>query len=236
MSAGLQLATLRYNSALPEHSWLRQIMDMFNVEVSQMSIIHQTIEKKYKKNSSLFLFAKDYPIQGYTPLTNIMEMHLHLWDCSVDYRPRFYDYRAVLGINTFMVSTTLSSTNHGCTVRFVAEDGTLSIAPQTQTGEFKFKNENKITSLPSSELVCVFEFALLEISLRESEKVTEFAPKYDARAAMNGTHLRVCSDSCKALGNLIAYIASEGDLAATKEQDDDESVDSVSRTIQANVL
>lgn len=35
MSAGLELATLRYNSALPEHSWLRQIMDMFNVEVSQ---------------------------------------------------------------------------------------------------------------------------------------------------------------------------------------------------------
>lgn len=170
--------------------------------------------------------SQDYPIQGYTPLTNIMEMHLHLWDCSVDYRPRFYDYRAILGINTFMLSTTLSSTNNGCTVRFVAEDGTLSIAPQPQAGEFKFKNENKITSLPSSELVCVFEFALLEISLRESEKVTEFAPKYDARAAMNGTHLRVCADSCKALGNLIAYIAAEGDLAPAKEQDD-ETVDPV---------
>lgn len=24
---------MRYNSTLPEHSWLRQIMDMFNVEV-----------------------------------------------------------------------------------------------------------------------------------------------------------------------------------------------------------
>lgn len=34
VSAGFQLATLRYNSSLPEHSWLRQIMDMFNVEVS----------------------------------------------------------------------------------------------------------------------------------------------------------------------------------------------------------
>lgn len=37
VSAGLQLATLRYNSALPEHSWLRQIMDLFNVEVNQLS-------------------------------------------------------------------------------------------------------------------------------------------------------------------------------------------------------
>lgn len=34
VSAGIQLATLRYNSSLPEHSWLRQIMDLFNVEVN----------------------------------------------------------------------------------------------------------------------------------------------------------------------------------------------------------
>lgn len=146
-------------------------------------------------------------------------MHLHLWDCSVDYRPRFFDYRAILAINTFMISTTLSSTNHGCTVRFVAEDGTISIAPHTPPGEFKFKNENKISSLPSSELVCVFEFALFEISLRECDKGTEFAPKNDGRAAMNGAHLRVCSDSCMALGNLCAYMAGEGDLAPLREID-----------------
>lgn len=171
---------------------------------------------------------EDYPIQGYTPLTNITEMHLHLWDCSVDYRPRFFDYRAILAINTFMISTTLASTSLGCTVRFVAEDGTLSIARQTPPGEFKHKNENRITSLPSSDLVCVFEFALLEISLRESEKATEFTPKYDARAAMNGAHLRVCSDSCQALGNLIAYIAAEGDIASKDNLEEMNEKDSVS--------
>lgn len=144
-------------------------------------------------------------------------MHLHLWNCSVDYRPRFFDYRAILAINTFMISTTLSSTNLGCTVRFVAEDGTISIAPHTPSGEFKFRNENKISSLPNSELVCVFEFALFEISLRECDKVTELAPKNDGRAAMNGAHLRVCSDSCMALGNLCAYMAAEGDLAPLRE-------------------
>lgn len=36
VSAGLEMATLRYNSTLPEHSWLRQIMDMFNVEVNAL--------------------------------------------------------------------------------------------------------------------------------------------------------------------------------------------------------
>lgn len=137
----------------------------------------------------------------------------------MDYRPRFFNYRAILSINTFMISTTLSSTNLGCTVRFVAEDGTISIAPHTPPGEFKFKNENKISSLPSSNLVCVFEFALFEISLREYDKVTEFAPKNDGRAAMNGAHLRVCSDSCMALGNLCAYMAAEGDLAPLQESE-----------------
>lgn len=202
VSAGIQLATLRYNSSSAEHSWLFQLMDMFNVE--------------------------DYPIHGYSPLTNITEMHLHLWDCSVEYRPRFFDYRAILAINTFMISTTLASTSLGCTVRFVAEDGTLSIAKQTAPGEFKMKNENKITSFPADELVCVFEFALLEISLRETEKATEFAPKYDARAAMNGAHLRVCADSGQALGNLIAYIASEGDLTSTQNMEESMCNDTVS--------
>lgn len=211
VSAGIQLATLRYNSTTAEHSWLHQIMDMFNVE--------------------------DYPIQGYTPLTNITEMHLHLWDCSVDYRPRFYDYRAILGVNTFMISTTMASASTGCTVRFVAEDGTLAIAPQTAPGEYKFKNENRVSALASDELVCVFEFALLEISLRESDKVTEFAPKYDVRAAMNGTHLRVCSDSCMALGNLIAYMAAEGDLAPKCDGDAEESRSlTTSREMSADLL
>lgn len=136
-----------------------------------------------------------------------------------------------------MISTTLSSSSNGCTVRFVAEDGSLCIAPQTPIGEYKFKNENKITSLPSADLVCVFEFALLEISLRENEKATEFAPKYDARAAMNGANLRVCADSCLALGNLIAYLAAEGDLAHKKENEmDEEEQLMTSRDLDADLL
>lgn len=43
VSAGVQLATLRYNSALPEHSWLRHIMDMFNVEVKSL-ILHNIVD------------------------------------------------------------------------------------------------------------------------------------------------------------------------------------------------
>lgn len=211
VSAGIQMATLRYNSALPEHSWLHQIMDVFNVV--------------------------DYPIHGYTPLNNVTEMHLHLWECSVDYRPRYYDYRAVVTVNNFTISSNLSTASSGCTVRFIAEDGTLSIAPQTAVGEYKLKNENKITVIPSTDLVCVFEFALLEISLRENEKATEHSPKFDARGAMNGAHLRVCSDSCLALGNLFAYLAAEGDLPRNFESEDSDSDQLMSsRELDADLL
>lgn len=122
-------------------------------------------------------------------------------------------------------------------MRFIAEDGTLSIAPQNAIGEHKLKNENKITVLPSNDLVCVFEFALLEISLRENEKATDHAPKFDARGAMNGAHLRVCSDSCLALGNLFAYIATEGDLPRGFDKEDDEGDQLItSREMEADLL
>lgn len=139
------------------------------------------------------------------------------------YRPRFFDYRAVVTLNNLTISSNLSTASSGCTVRFIAEDGTLCVAPQTAVGEYKFKNENKITVLPSSELVCIFEFALVEISLRENEKATEIAPRFDARGAMNGAHLRVCADSCLALGNLFAYLAAEGDLPRKYESDEEDS-------------
>lgn len=211
VSAGIQLATLRYNSALPEHTWLHQLMDMFNVV--------------------------DYPIHGYTPLNNVTEMHLHLWECAVDYRPRFYDYRAVATLNSFTISSNLSTASSGCTVRFIVEDATLSIAPQTAAGEHKLKNENKITVLPSNDLVCVFEFALLEISLRENEKPSEHSPKFDARGAMNGAHLRVCSDSCLALGNLFGYIATDGDLPRNFDNEDSDSDPLItSRELDADLL
>ena len=43
-------------------------------------------------------------------------------------------------------------------------------------------------------------------------------PKMDLRASNNIVHLRTCSDSCAALGELIVYIANYGDLAESEEE------------------
>ncbi|KAL7049279.1 hypothetical protein ACKWTF_003650 [Chironomus riparius] len=195
VSVGIQNATLRYFSSLTEHLWLTQIMDFFDV--------------------------KEDIVQGYTPYTNLTELHLHLWNSCIDYRPKRYPFRAIANIGTLMISSNIATGSVGCTLRFVAEDGTLSLAPQVL--EEKQQDCNKITSLPHTELVCVMELGLFEISLKLSDKVTPLSPKYDLRAAIKDVHLRTCSDSGKALLEFISYLASEGDLYEEIHYDDDQS-------------
>lgn len=202
VAAGIQSATLRHNLALPQHTWLTQLLDMFDVE--------------------------DYPVQGYVPYGVVTELHLHLWDCAIDYRPLHFPYRAVATLGTFMISSNIAAASTGCTLRFIAEDCTLSLAPQIPLGNTKNRSENKITALPSSELICIVDLGLFEISLRLNDKPTPSFPKFDLRASINDVHLRTCSDSGNAFAQFIAYLAAEGDLDDVK---DDLSEDEQSLTM-----
>ncbi|XP_049531977.1 autophagy-related protein 2 homolog B [Anopheles darlingi] len=203
MAAGIQLTTLRHHSTLPAHAWLTQLLDMLDVE--------------------------DYPVAGYTPLGVVTEMHLHLWDCAIDYRPLYFPYRAIITIGSFMISSNITTASSGLTLNFIAEDVTLSLAPQLLTaGKVEVTSSSssssstsssghlgsssKITVLPSAELVCVVEVGLFEISLMLNERVTIKFPKFDLRTAINDVHVRTCADSARALAQLIGYLAAEGDL------------------------
>lgn len=197
ISVGVQLATIKYNSTLPEHLWLTQLIDMFDI--------------------------KEDIVAGYTPSTNLTEFHLHLWDCAVDYRPLHYPFRAVATVGTFMVSSNIATGSIGCTLRFVAEDASLCLAPHNIFAANDKPDDNKITALPSNELICVAELGLFEISLRLNEKVTPLSPKYDLRAAIKDIHIRTCADSGKALLEFISYLASEGDLVDDQDIDDAQS-------------
>lgn len=115
------------------------------------------------------------------------------------------------------MSSNISTASSGCTLRFVAEDSTLSLAPYKPPGDSKTKTENQPTVLPSSDLVCVVDVDLLEISLRLSEKPSTAFPKLDLRASINGAHLRTCYDSASALAQLITYLATDGDLTKPNE-------------------
>ena len=193
VSVGVQMATLKHNTTLPEHLWLTQLMDMFDI--------------------------KEDIVPGYNPYTNLTEFHLHLWDCAIDYRPLHYPFRAIATLGTFMISSNIATGSVGCTLRFVAEDAALCLAPQDLVLNEKTE-DNKITSLPSNDLICVAELGLFEISLKLNDKVTPLSPKFDLRAAIKDVHIRTCSDSGKALLEFISYLATEGDLTEEIEEDD----------------
>ncbi|XP_053671919.1 autophagy-related protein 2 homolog A [Anopheles nili] len=204
LAAGIQLTTLRHHSTLQQHAWLTQLLDMVDVV--------------------------DYPVQGYTPLGVVTEMHLHLWDCAIDYRPLYFPYRAVITVGSFMISSNIT-TSSSLTLNFIAEDVTLSLAPQqlagtsssgkdtSSSGGLGVSNSSKITVLPSNELVCVVEVGLFEISLMLNERVTVKFPKFDLRTAINDVHVRTCADSARALAQLIGYLAAEGDLLLPEGDD-----------------
>ena len=197
LSVGVQMATLKHNSTLSEHLWLTQLIEMFDL--------------------------KDELVPGYTPYTNLTEFHVHLWDCSVDYRPLHYPFRAIATIGTFSISSNIATGSIGCTLRFVAEDASLCLAPHDIDIIDEKLEDNKISALPSTELICVAELGLFEISLRLNEKVTPISPKYDLRAAIKDVHIRTCSDSGKALLEFISYLASEGDLVDEQDVEDTQS-------------
>lgn len=194
ITAGIQKATLRHNPALSQHTWLNQLID--------------------------FLDVIDYPIEGYKPFGIVTEIQVHLWDCAIDYRPKNLPLRSVIEIGSFMMSSNIVSTVPGCTLRFIAEECILSLAPYDPKTN---KQENKITALPASNLVPVFDFGLLDISLRLNEKASERSPKLDLRTSIQDVHIRTCFDSGRALASLISYVAGDGDLMTQNDDDDDMS-------------
>lgn len=201
IAAGVQLTTLRHHTTLPQHSWLTQLRDMFDVV--------------------------DYPVSGYKPPTVATEMSFHLWDCAIDYRPLYFPYRVVISIGTNMISSSMTIDNDGINLKFITEDAAVCLAPhnvlpldvkhekehRSRSSSFNYpSDDNKVTALPSNELVCLVEVGLFEISLQLHEKATTSTPKFDLRATITDTHLRTCADSGQAFAQLMSYLAAEGDL------------------------
>ncbi|KYN22683.1 Autophagy-related protein 2 like protein A [Trachymyrmex cornetzi] len=88
------------------------------------------------------------------------------------------------------------------TLRFIAEDVALFISD---------KLREKLVNL-KRDYVCVMNFGLFELSLRLNERMYGGVPRVDLRASNNVLHVRTCSDSGRALMQLLTYIANDGDL------------------------
>ncbi|KAI4468676.1 autophagy-related 2 isoform a [Holotrichia oblita] len=183
VAVGLNKATLKHRMCLGPNSWITQLIDFFNVV--------------------------DYAIPGYNAKDVLTELHVHLWDCAIDYRPLYLPLRAIVTLGNFSMSSHLSAQANTSTLRFIAEECDLFLSE-------KAPSRNGIPSSAPVDLkrdyVNVIELGLFELSLRTNDKKTGINPHIDLRASNNILHIRTCADSGRALMQLITYFASDGDL------------------------
>ncbi|XP_008558251.1 autophagy-related protein 2 homolog B [Microplitis demolitor] len=175
VAVGIRNATLRHRMCSAQTSWFTQLTDCLDVI--------------------------DHPVAGYSPPGVLTELHLHLWNCAVDYRPLFLPLRSMITLGSFSVSSNIAAKTNTSTLRFIAEDVALFLSE-------KLGNHVDL----KRDYVGVMDLGLFELSLRLNEKMYGGAPRVDLRASNNVLHVRTCADSGRALMQLLTYFASDGDL------------------------
>ncbi|CAB3245611.1 unnamed protein product [Arctia plantaginis] len=190
IALGIEQATLRYRGD-KGIAWLTQLMDVIDVI--------------------------DYPVQGYTPSTVLSELHVHVIDCAVDYRPLYLPIRTVLTLGNFSVSSNvIAATNTSC-LRFIAQECTLFLMHLHGTKpDMPVPQDNDKAPDVNKNYVCVIDLGLFELSLRMADKTNNTQqsnemPQVDLSASNNMVTLHTCWDSASALCRLLTYAACDGD-------------------------
>ncbi|XP_030574079.1 autophagy-related protein 2 homolog B [Archocentrus centrarchus] len=184
VAVGVRGATLQHRVVHPSLGWYDQIVDFLNVS--------------------------DEPVLGYAPPTSVTTLHLHLWSCSLDYRPLYLPLRSLLAVETFSISSCVSLDNSSSTLRIILDEAALFLSDKS----------NAVSVNLARDYVQVVDMGTLELRITAVKpgadgKLSE--PRFELRCSSDVIHIRTCSDSCAALMNLIQYVASYGDLLPPAE-------------------
>ncbi|VVC35435.1 Vacuolar protein sorting-associated protein 13, N-terminal domain,Vacuolar protein sorting-associated [Cinara cedri] len=178
--------TLRHMFSVVAQSWYYQLSDFFDVV--------------------------DYPVAGYESPHVITELHQHITDCLIDYRPLHLPYQCVLTIGNFSLSSNIVARSKASTLQIVSEDVAFFISARLSKAE----NLDLI-----SNYICVMDLGVFELSLKlnKNSKLSNTVrqPEIDLRMAVNVIHIRTCADSAFALCRIISYLASDGDKISIDE-------------------
>lgn len=183
IAVGVRGATLQHRVLPPSLGWYDQLVDFLNVS--------------------------DEPVLGYTPPTSVTTLHLHLWSCSLDYRPLYLPLRSLVVVETFSISSSVSL-DHSSTLRIILDEAALFLSDKNNTVSVNLVRD----------YVQVMDMGTLELRITAVKpgidgKLSE--PRFELRCSSDVIHIRTCSDSCAALMNLIQYVASYGDLLPPAE-------------------
>ncbi|XP_033498307.1 autophagy-related protein 2 homolog B isoform X1 [Epinephelus lanceolatus] len=184
VAIGVRGATLQHRVVPPSLGWYDQIVDFLNVS--------------------------DEPVLGYAPPTSVTTLHLHLWSCSLDYRPLYLPLRSLLIVETFSISSSVSLDHSSSTLRIILDEAALFLSDKS----------NAVSVNLARDYVQVVDMGTLELRITAVKpgvdgKLSE--PRFELRCSSDVIHIRTCSDSCAALMNLIQYVASYGDLLPPAE-------------------
>ncbi|XP_076833949.1 LOW QUALITY PROTEIN: autophagy-related protein 2 homolog B [Brachyhypopomus gauderio] len=179
MAVGIRGATLQHRVVPSGLGWYDQIVDFLNVS--------------------------DEPVLGYTPPSSVTTLHLHLWSCSLDYRPLYLPVRSLLTVETFSISSSVSLDHSSSSLRIILDEAALFLSDKTNTVSVNL----------ARDYVQVVDMGTLELRITAVKPGTDAEktePRFELRCSSDVIHIRTCSDSCAALMNLIQYVASYGDL------------------------
>uniref|UniRef100_A0A8C8C1Y4 Autophagy related 2B n=1 Tax=Oncorhynchus tshawytscha TaxID=74940 RepID=A0A8C8C1Y4_ONCTS len=174
VAVGVRGTTLQHRVVPPKLGWYDQIVDFLNVS--------------------------DEPVLGYIPPASVTTLHLHLWSCSLDYRPLYLPLRSLLVVETFSISSSVSLDHSSSTLRIILDEAALFLSDKS----------NAVSVNLMRDYVQVVDMGTLELRITAVKPGTE--PRFELRCSSDVIHIRTCSDSCAALMNLIQYVASYGDL------------------------
>ncbi|KAL7738708.1 hypothetical protein ACLKA6_001955, partial [Drosophila palustris] len=103
LAFGINGAILLHRPAYTPHNWIYQLIDFFNVA--------------------------DFPIEAYEPFALVSEIQGHMWNLAIEYRPKYFPYRAFVDIGYCSLSSNIIYPMTGCTLRVLTEDCIFSLGP-----------------------------------------------------------------------------------------------------------
>ena len=191
VAALLNGLTLRHQFLPVGQSFLEQLIEIFDLE--------------------------DTPVLGYKPPTFVTEVHFHVNDCAVDYKPIYLSTRAVATISSFALSSNVTADAERSNLQIVMDNVNIYLSDNC---------EEKYVDLRQN-FVNVLSVALLELCVKLRSRPPPSKSKNhfpDLELIISNSHIRMwtCADSTALLAALLRYIAENGDIVWSIDDDDDE--------------
>ena len=197
--------TLRHQFLPVGHSFWEQLIDIFDV--------------------------KDTPVLGYKPPAFLTEVHFHLNDCAIDYKPLHINTRAIATIGSFALSSNVAANSPQSVLQIIMDYVNIYLSDNCSERHVDLRQN----------FVNVLTIGLLELGLKlrsreytSNKKSMEF-PDLELTISNGQLQMWTCADSCALLAALIRYIADDGDIvmseAYSEEQTLTSSEDEIDKTI-----